>query len=133
MDHFQSTSTPQPSTSELPEVTPNVNKEKFSEHEEAILPPELCLNCSHNCKVQIFSYLFVVIFKVYSQILMPFLILVQLGLCPEASNHLKDMKDKLIAISNDIIDNSDNLSSDEFEKLRQERFAYLSEPFSAFS
>ncbi|XP_022863339.1 ATP-dependent DNA helicase Q-like 4A [Olea europaea var. sylvestris] len=94
MDHFQSTSTPQPSTSELPEVTPNVNKEKFSEHEEAILPPELCLNCSHNCK---------------------------LGLCPEASNHLKDMKDKLIAISNDIIDNSDNLSSDEFEKLRQER------------
>ncbi|KAL2460513.1 ATP-dependent DNA helicase Q-like 4A [Abeliophyllum distichum] len=94
MDHFQSTSTPQPSTSKLPWVTPNANKDTFSDHDETNLPPELCLNCTHNCK---------------------------LGLCPKASNHLQDMKDKLIAISNDLIDNADNLSSDELEKLRQER------------
>ena len=47
----------------------------------------------------------------------------QLGLCPEASNHLQDMKDKLIALSNELLDNVADLSSNEIEKLRQERSA----------
>lgn len=55
--------------------------------------------------------------------------LLQLGLCPEASNHLQDMKDKLICISNDLLDNITNLSSDQVENLRKERFTCLSNNF----
>ncbi|GFY88536.1 DNA helicase [Actinidia rufa] len=47
--------------------------------------------------------------------------ILELGLCPEASNHLQDMKDKLIALSNELLDNVADLSSNEIEKLRQER------------
>ncbi|KAK6131895.1 hypothetical protein DH2020_034368 [Rehmannia glutinosa] len=45
----------------------------------------------------------------------------KLGLCPEASTHLQAMKDTLIAISNDLIDNVDEMSSEKVETLRQER------------
>ncbi|KAH6766488.1 DNA helicase [Perilla frutescens var. hirtella] len=91
LDHYQST--PQPSIPKLPPITPHTNKDNF--HGEGInLPPELCLICSHGCK---------------------------LGLCPEASNHLKTMKDTLIAISNDLIDNIDEMTSEKVEALRQER------------
>lgn len=55
--------------------------------------------------------------------------MIQLGLCPEASNHLQDMKDMLIAISNELLDNFD-LSSDQIDKLRQDRSA--SHPVSGF-
>lgn len=44
MNHFQSSSTPQPTISKLPPFTPAVL-------EENNLPSELCLNCSHNIKV----------------------------------------------------------------------------------
>ncbi|PIM99694.1 ATP-dependent DNA helicase [Handroanthus impetiginosus] len=91
LDHYQST--PQPPTSKLPSITPHTNKDNLPS-EETKLPPELCLMCSHNCK---------------------------LGLCPEASNHLQAMKDTLIAISNDLIDNIDEMSSEKVESLRQER------------
>ncbi|XP_071736867.1 ATP-dependent DNA helicase Q-like 4A [Rutidosis leptorrhynchoides] len=57
------------------------------------LPPELSVDCSHGFK---------------------------LGLCPEASNHLQVMKDMLISIANDLLDNTD-LNSDQIEKLRQDR------------
>ncbi|KAG8368802.1 hypothetical protein BUALT_Bualt15G0084600 [Buddleja alternifolia] len=89
--HYQAT--PQPSISKLPPITPQTNKSNFPS-EETDLPPELCLKCSHNCK---------------------------LGLCPEASTHLQAMKDTLIAISNDLIDNVDEMSSEKVETLRQER------------
>ncbi|KAI3445622.1 hypothetical protein Pfo_002287 [Paulownia fortunei] len=91
LDHYQST--PQPSISKLPPITPHTNKDNFPS-KETNLPPDLCLMCSHNCK---------------------------LGLCPEASNHLQAMKDTLIAISNDLIDNVDEMSSEKVETLRQER------------
>ncbi|KAL3638183.1 hypothetical protein CASFOL_018053 [Castilleja foliolosa] len=90
-DHHQST--PQPSVSKLPPVTLHTNKGNFA-CEETNLPPELCLMCSHNCR---------------------------LGVCPEASNHLQAMKDTLIDISNDLLDNVDEMSSERVETLRQER------------
>ncbi|KAL7157320.1 hypothetical protein ABFS83_02G070000 [Erythranthe nasuta] len=90
-DHYQST--PQPSISKLPPITPHTKKDNFL-NEEINLPPELCVMCNHNYK---------------------------LGLCPEASNHLQVMKDSLIAISNDLIDNVDEMSPEQVETLRQER------------
>ncbi|KAK6136514.1 hypothetical protein DH2020_029750 [Rehmannia glutinosa] len=43
----------------------------------------------------------------------------KLGLCPEASTHLQAMKDTLIAISNDLIDNVDEMSSEKVETLQE--------------
>ncbi|XP_073065855.1 ATP-dependent DNA helicase Q-like 4A isoform X2 [Primulina eburnea] len=87
MNHFQSSSTPQPTISKHPPFTHAILEEKN-------LPSELCLNCSHDIK---------------------------LGLCSEASNHLQEMKDSLINISNDLIDNIDEMSSEKVEKLRLQR------------
>lgn len=53
----------------------------------------------------------------------------QLGLCPEAASHLQELKDNLIAISNELLDNIDNLSSAQIAKLRQDRCAFLLESF----
>ncbi|XWS54876.1 hypothetical protein CRYUN_Cryun10bG0127200 [Craigia yunnanensis] len=92
--HYQSTCTPQPSVSKFPSITPSVDKNAFAGQEEACLPPELCSNCSHGCK---------------------------LGLCPEAEGHVQEMKDMLIAVSNELLDNATNLSPEEIEKLRQDR------------
>lgn len=50
----------------------------------------------------------------------------QLELCPEAQVHLQDMKDTLIEISNDLIDNADEMGLERVEALRQERFVHLS-------
>lgn len=47
----------------------------------------------------------------------------QLGICPEAAGHLQEMKDMLIAISNELLDNIAELSPEKVEKLRQDRFA----------
>ncbi|GMP39290.1 hypothetical protein CsSME_00010182 [Camellia sinensis var. sinensis] len=93
LEHYQSTCTPQPSISKLPPITPTVGKNNAA-RDETCLPPELCSNCSHGS---------------------------MLGLCPEASNHLQDMKDMLIAISNELLDNAADLSSDQIEKLRHDR------------
>ena len=46
----------------------------------------------------------------------------QLGLCPEASTHLEQMKNMLIAISNELLDDDTDLSPDRIQELRQERF-----------
>lgn len=53
----------------------------------------------------------------------------QLGLCPEAAGHLQELKDNLIAISNDLLDNVENLSSMQIAKLRQERCAFTLDLF----
>lgn len=47
----------------------------------------------------------------------------QLGICPEAASHLQEMKDMLITISNELLDNFNDLSPVKTEKLRQDRFA----------
>lgn len=93
MEHYQSTCTPQPSISKLPPVTPTLSTVNIAKHEETFLPLELCSNCSHGFK---------------------------LGLCPEAANHLQELKDMLIVISNELLDNVD-LTSVQVEKLRQDR------------
>ncbi|RVW76305.1 ATP-dependent DNA helicase Q-like 4A [Vitis vinifera] len=93
MEHYQSTCIPQPSISKLPPVTPTLSTVNIAKHEETFLPLELCSNCSHGFK---------------------------LGLCPEAANHLQELKDMLIVISNELLDNVD-LTSVQVEKLRQDR------------
>ncbi|GMI83623.1 hypothetical protein like AT1G10930 [Hibiscus trionum] len=93
-EHYQSTCTPQSSVSKFPPITPCVDKNALAGQEEANLPPELCSNCIHGCK---------------------------LGHCPEAASHVQEMKDMLIAVSNELLDNAANLSPEQIEKLRQDR------------
>ncbi|XVE49096.1 hypothetical protein DITRI_Ditri01bG0054600 [Diplodiscus trichospermus] len=93
-EHYQSTCTPQPSVSKFPPVTPTMDKNAFLGLEEACLPPELCSNCNHGCK---------------------------LGLCTDAASHVQEMKDMLISVSNELLDNVTNLSPEQIEKLRQDR------------
>lgn len=47
----------------------------------------------------------------------------QLGICPEAAVHLQEMKDMLIAISNELLDSPTELSPERVENLRQDRYA----------
>ncbi|XP_050942878.1 ATP-dependent DNA helicase Q-like 4A isoform X2 [Cucumis melo] len=90
----QSACTPQPSVSKLPPITPIFEKDNVAKQEESNYPDELCTNCSHGFKIE---------------------------LCPEASSHLQELKDRLISISNDLLDNVNNLSPVQIDKLRQER------------
>ncbi|XP_023643239.1 ATP-dependent DNA helicase Q-like 4B [Capsella rubella] len=93
MEHCHSTYTAQPLVSKFTS-TPSVDIFVSRREEEKCLPPELCSNCSHGIK---------------------------LGHCPEASTHVEQMKDTLLAISNEILDNTTDLGPDHFEKLRQKR------------
>ncbi|KAF5207099.1 Atp-dependent dna helicase q-like 4a, partial [Thalictrum thalictroides] len=90
MEHFQSTCTPQPSC-KLPLSFPAIKN--IERPDEANLPLELSTKCNHGLKV---------------------------ALCPEAACHLQEMKDLLISISNELLDN-DDLSPVRTEKLRQDR------------
>ncbi|KAJ6932095.1 hypothetical protein NC651_007720 [Populus alba x Populus x berolinensis] len=94
MEHYQATCTPQPAISKFPLITPTADQNSFIRPEEISVPPELCSNCSHGFK---------------------------LGLCPEAAKHLQEMKDMLIAVSNDLLDNAAELSQAQIDKLRQDR------------
>ncbi|KAL1828331.1 ATP-dependent DNA helicase Q-like 4A isoform X2 [Daucus carota subsp. sativus] len=94
MEHYQSSGTPQPLMSKLPSITPTGSKDNNTRPEESCLPPELCVNCSHGFK---------------------------LGLCYEAAKHLQSMKDMLISISNDLLDNITDLNSEQIGKLHQDR------------
>ncbi|KAL8160427.1 LOW QUALITY PROTEIN: hypothetical protein V2J09_001964 [Rumex salicifolius] len=93
MEHYQATSTPQPSISKNPSITPAVQC-NIAKHDDACLPSELCSNCCHGYK---------------------------LGLCPDMGHHLQEMKDLLIAISNELLDNVADLSPGQMEKLRNDR------------
>ncbi|CAN4108121.1 unnamed protein product [Withania somnifera] len=94
VENYQTNCTPQPSISRFPSTTPVTNSQRLAGPEETNLRPELSSNCSHRLK---------------------------LGLCPRALDHLQEMKDKLIEISNDLLDNISDLSSEQVEMLRQER------------
>ncbi|CAA7404506.1 unnamed protein product [Spirodela intermedia] len=94
--HYQATSTPDATVSKFSPFTPVANGENNSLPSGNMVPAELCVKCNHH---------------------------VELGLCPEAKHHLQEMKDKLIAISNKLLDNADDLSPQHFEELRQERLA----------
>ncbi|XP_026388401.1 ATP-dependent DNA helicase Q-like 4A isoform X1 [Papaver somniferum] len=93
-EHIQLTCTPQSSMSKLPPFTPVVNKDSYTSYEGACLPPELSIDCDHGVKV---------------------------AHCPEAASHLQEKKDLLISISNELLDNGDELSPPQLEKLRQDR------------
>ncbi|TKY71366.1 ATP-dependent DNA helicase Q 4A [Spatholobus suberectus] len=94
VEKYQSTCTPKPSISKLPPITPTADKDNFARQGDNVLPPELCLDCIHGYK---------------------------LGLCPEAASHLQELKDNLIAISNELLDNGENLNSTQIVKLRHDR------------
>ncbi|KAK2393062.1 DNA helicase [Trifolium repens] len=94
VEKYQSTCTPQPPVSKFPPATPFADKVNFAGQGDTSLPPELCLDCIHGYK---------------------------LGLCPEAASHLQEFKDNLIAVSNELIDNVENLSSVQIAKLREDR------------
>ncbi|KAM5574436.1 ATP-dependent DNA helicase Q-like 4A [Rosa sericea] len=94
VEQYQSSCTPKPSISKLPPLTPSIQKDNTVRQESTCLPPELCTNCVHGFKI---------------------------GLCPEAANHLQEMKDMLIAISNELLDDVNELSPKQIEKLRQDR------------
>ncbi|KAK4339909.1 hypothetical protein RND71_041371 [Anisodus tanguticus] len=94
VEHYQTNCTPRPSGSRFQSTTPVSNSKSLAGPVETNLPPELSLNCNHGLK---------------------------LGLCPGASDHLQEMKDKLINISNDLLDNVSDLSSEQVEMLRLER------------
>lgn len=92
-EHFQSSCTIDLSISKSPPFTPSANNSLVA-CEDISLPPELDVDCIHGFK---------------------------LGTCPEAATHLQDLKDMLISISNDLIDNVSELDSDQIEKLREDR------------
>ncbi|KAJ6416185.1 hypothetical protein OIU84_004895 [Salix udensis] len=94
LEHYQATCTPQPPISKFPPRTPTADQNSVIRPEEISVPPELCSNCSHGLK---------------------------LALCPEAAKHLQEMKDMLIAVSNDLLDNAAELSQAQIDKLRQDR------------
>ncbi|KAF8084229.1 hypothetical protein N665_0728s0016 [Sinapis alba] len=73
---------------------PSVNIFASRGEEDLCLPPELCSNCSHGVK---------------------------LGLCLQASSHVEQMKNALLAVSNELLDDSTDLSPGHFEQLCQER------------
>lgn len=45
----------------------------------------------------------------------------QVHCCAEAGFHLQEMKDRLILVINDLLDNGDELSPERFQELRLER------------
>ncbi|KAM1027197.1 hypothetical protein ACFX2A_040992 [Malus domestica] len=92
VEQYQSSCAPQPSISTLPPITPFIDKD--NRQEATSLPPELCSNCSHGLNT---------------------------GLCPEAGSHLQEMKDTLIIISNQLLDDVNDLSPEQINKLRQDR------------
>nr|XP_043624534.1 ATP-dependent DNA helicase Q-like 4A isoform X2 [Erigeron canadensis] len=85
--------TPRPSMSKFPPFTPAPSN-NVAACEDLSLPSELCVECDHGYK---------------------------LGICPEAATHLQIMKDMLICISNDLLDNVGELESDQIKKLREDR------------
>ncbi|RZC59940.1 hypothetical protein C5167_021698 [Papaver somniferum] len=78
---------------QLPPFTPVVQKDNCRSAEGTCLPPELSANCVHGLKV---------------------------ALC--SATHLQEMEELLISISNELIDNVDDLrSSPQLKKLSQDR------------
>ncbi|KAI3907487.1 hypothetical protein MKW92_049326 [Papaver armeniacum] len=96
---FRSTCTQQLSMPELPPFTPVVQIDNCGSAEGTCLPPELSANCVHGLKE---------------------------ALSPEAATHLQEMKELLISISNELLDNVDDLrSSPQLKKLSQDRLVPL--------
>ncbi|TVU33484.1 hypothetical protein EJB05_25306 [Eragrostis curvula] len=93
MEHYQATSTPRGSASD-DMSTPSGNKGNFSSLDGNNLPQELLEPCSHGCK---------------------------LAFCPEAMAHLQEMKDQMLAVANELLDDDGELNPQRSEELRQKR------------
>ena len=125
LEHYQATCTPQPPISKFQPITPTADQNSVIRPEEISVPPELCLNCSHGLKVSaLHTHCSFMLFYC-----IPILICLtpkslQLALCPEAAKHLQEMKDMLIAVSNDLLDNAAELSQAQIDKLRQDRLRF---------
>lgn len=141
MEHYQTNGTPQSATYKVSPVTPSESKDNITS-EENCLPIELCTKCHHGFKVHVpfCFYILLVDYLKPSQLAVRLTHLFyyiykkkQLALCPEAANHLQEMKDTLIAISNELLDNASELSPLQSEKLRQERFVMLLSSSSHFT
>ncbi|XP_020593878.1 ATP-dependent DNA helicase Q-like 4A isoform X2 [Phalaenopsis equestris] len=94
MSHYQAVGTPQGPVSKNMPSSANCSESNVAAFSRHTLPQELCELCKHGFK---------------------------LALCPNASNHLQEIKDRLITISNELLDNAGDLSPKQFEVLRQER------------
>ncbi|XP_038989126.1 ATP-dependent DNA helicase Q-like 4A [Phoenix dactylifera] len=94
MEHYHGTGTPEVSTSKHTPCTPVGGGGNTTGPSENSLPHELCETCIHGFK---------------------------LALCPEATTHLQEMKDRLITVSNELLDNAAELGPQRCENLRQER------------
>ncbi|KAK8952242.1 ATP-dependent DNA helicase Q-like 4A [Platanthera zijinensis] len=94
MEHFEASSTPQGSISKKLPFSPITSDSNPTAYNEHTLPEELCEQCKHGFK---------------------------LAFCPDALKHLQEMKDRLITVSNELLDNAGDLSPTQFENLRQER------------
>lgn len=128
VEHYQTNCTPRHSVSRFPPTTPVTNSQSLRGPGEKNLPPELSINCNHGLKVINVSVPQSCLFQSCWFFLNSdawFLQLIQLGHCPGALDHLQEMKDKLIEISNDLLDNVSELSSEQVEMLRQERYVLL--------
>ncbi|KAL6629187.1 hypothetical protein ACP70R_028952 [Stipagrostis hirtigluma subsp. patula] len=93
MEHYQATSTPRGSASGNMS-TPSGNKCNINGLDENSLPQELAELCKHDC---------------------------QLAFCPEATAHLEEMKDELIAVANELLDDDGKLNPQRSEELRHKR------------
>ncbi|KAL6888534.1 hypothetical protein ACP4OV_009560 [Aristida adscensionis] len=93
MEHYQATSTPRgPKSNDMP--TPSGNNCNLNGLDENNLPQELSELCNHQC---------------------------QLAFCPEAMGHLQEMKDELIAVANELLDDDGKLNPQRSEELHQMR------------
>lgn len=52
-------------------------------------------------------------------------LLLQLAFCPKAMVHLQEMKDEMIAVANELLDDDGELDLQRSEELRKKRFDYL--------
>ncbi|XP_078433768.1 DNA helicase (RECQl4A) [Wolffia australiana] len=92
--HYQATSTPDGNESKFSPFTPVENGRNVPLHRRNEVPEDLCEKCCHN---------------------------LELASCPEAKSHLQEWKDKLISISNKLLDDAEDLSAQQLKELRQER------------
>ncbi|CAN6247237.1 unnamed protein product [Urochloa humidicola] len=93
MEHYQAMSTPGGSASQNTSTPPG-NKCNFNGMDETNLPQELSELCNHQYK---------------------------LAFCPEAVVHLQEMKNELLAVANELLDDDGGLDPQRSEELRKKR------------
>lgn len=124
MEHYQATNTPRGSASHNMSTPPG-NKCNLNGMDEANLPQELSELCNHQCKVgQV--HLCSILLGAISACYLIIYYLLQLAFCREAMTHLQEMKDELIAVANELLDDDGELNPQHSQELRKKRFdSYL--------